>query len=136
MLGQRGKEAKEGGRNSSQMNRREGWIPILFPKSTLSKSSICIASLPTIPISTMHIEISLADDIASQPSSIDLEMPTPPQDVRDVVLVDRKPGAADQPVPTGMTLGSKELYREDERYPWDDWSPDDIDLDPEETPEE
>ncbi|KAF6220900.1 hypothetical protein HO133_002580 [Letharia lupina] len=83
----------------------------------------------------MDIEISLADDIASQPSSIDLEMPTPPQDVRDEVLVDRKPGAADQPVPTGMTLGSKELYREDERYPWDDWSPDDIDLDPEETPE-
>lgn len=74
-------------------------------------------------------------ELIEKVQSSDSETPSPPQDVRDVVLIDKKPGAADQPVTTGMTLGSKELYREDHRYLWDDWSPDDIDLNPEETPE-
>lgn len=55
--------------------------------------------------------------------------------MRNVGLDDEKAGAADKPVSPGMRLGSKELYREDHSSPWDDWSPDDIDLNPEDTPE-
>ena len=64
-----------------------------------------------------------------------MEMPCPPQDMEDAVLTDKGSGTADQAVPTGMKTGSKELYREDERFPWEDWSPDDIDIDPQETSE-
>ncbi|KAM0797757.1 P-loop containing nucleoside triphosphate hydrolase protein [Usnea florida] len=55
--------------------------------------------------------------------------------MEDAVLTDEGSGTTDHAVPTGMKTGSKELYREDERSPWEDWSPDDIDMDPEETPE-
>ena len=57
------------------------------------------------------------------------EMPFPPQDVEEAVLNDKHSGAADQFLPTGMKISSKELYREDERSEWSDWSPDDIDID-------
>ena len=62
-------------------------------------------------------------------------MPSPLHDVKDSVLVDKESGATDQPVPPRMRLGSKELCREDKKAPWDDWSPDDIDIEPEETTE-
>ena len=55
--------------------------------------------------------------------------------MEDAVLPDKGSGTADQAVPTGMKIGSKELYRENERCAWEDWSPDDIDIDPEETSE-
>ena len=62
-------------------------------------------------------------------------MPSSPHDVKNEVLVDKESSTADPPVPPGTKIGSKELYREDESSPWDDWSPDDLDLDPEDTPE-
>ena len=55
--------------------------------------------------------------------------------MEDAVLTDEGSGTADHAVPTGMKAGSKELYREDEKSAWQDWSPDDIDMDPEETSE-
>ena len=64
-----------------------------------------------------------------------LKMPRPPQDVEDAVLTDKGSGTADPAEPLGMKIGSKELYREDERFAWEEWSPDDIDIDPEETSE-
>ena len=88
-----------------------------------------------------HSEISLPDlpeqdsTAGSDHKSCGLEMPSPPQDVEDTVLTDKGSGTADQAVPTGMKTGSKELYREDKRFAWEDWSPDDIDIDPEETSE-
>ena len=62
-------------------------------------------------------------------------MPRRLQDMEDAVLTDKGSGTADHAVPTGMKTGSKELYREDERSPWEDWSPDDIDNDPQDTSE-
>ena len=63
------------------------------------------------------------------------EMPFPPQAVKEAVLNHKHSGATDQYLPTGMKLSLKELYREDGRSAWEDWSPDDIDIDPEETSE-
>ena len=60
----------------------------------------------------------------------DSEMPFPPLDLEEAVLSDKHSGAADQSLPTGMKISSKELYREDERFEWSDWSPDSIDIDP------
>ncbi len=65
----------------------------------------------------------------------DPEVSSPSRDEKDVVSIGKESSTPDQPVPMGMKLGSKELYREDGRFPWDDWSPDDIDIDPEETSE-
>ena len=62
-------------------------------------------------------------------------MPFPPQVVEEAVLNHKHSGATDQYLPTGMKLSLKELYREDGRSGWEDWSPDDIDIDPEETSE-
>ena len=73
--------------------------------------------------------------VAPIPLCSDSEMPSPPQDVRDAVTVDKESDATDQPVPPGMTLDSKVLYREGKEDPWGDWSPDDIDMDPEDTQE-
>ena len=67
--------------------------------------------------------------------SHDPEMSFPPQDVKEAVSNDKHSSAADQSLPTGMKLSLKELYREDERFEWGDWSPDDIDIDPGETSE-
>lgn len=63
----------------------------------------------------------------------DTEMPSSPQDMRDPVLVDTEPGTTDHPIPPGMRLDSKELYRGDKRDAWDDWTPDNLDMDPEDT---
>lgn len=41
--------------------------------------------------------------------------------------------AADQAVMPGMEPGIKELYRDNAKFAWDDWSPDDVDIDPEES---
>ena len=65
----------------------------------------------------------------------DPQMPLPLQDVEETVLSDKLPSAADQSLPTGMKISSKELYREDERFDWEDWSPDDIGIEPEESSE-
>ncbi len=81
---------------------------------------------------TEMVQVSTADPIRF---SRDLEVPSPPRDEKDMVSIDKESGTLDQPVPMGMKPGSKELYREDERTPWDDWSPDDIDKDLEETSE-
>ena len=81
---------------------------------------------------TEMVQVSTADPFSF---SLDPEVPSPPSDDEDVVSKDNESGTPDQPVPMGMKLGSKELYREDERFPWDDWSPDDIDIDIEETSE-
>ena len=62
-------------------------------------------------------------------------MPCPPPDLEDAILTDKGSGTADQAVPTGMKTGSKKLYRENKKAAWQDWSPDDIDIDPEETSE-
>ncbi|RDW71005.1 hypothetical protein BP6252_07568 [Coleophoma cylindrospora] len=39
------------------------------------------------------------------------------------------------PVEPGSQSGIKQLYREDERFAWEDWAPDDVDIDVEDTPE-
>ena len=62
-------------------------------------------------------------------------MPRPPQDVEDTVLTDNASVTADQAVAPGMKTDSKDLYRENEKSAWQEWSPDDIDIDPEETSE-
>ena len=67
--------------------------------------------------------------------SIRAPEPPPSQDVEEAVLNDKHSGAADQSLPAGMKISSKELYREDERFDWEDWSPDDIGIDPGETSE-
>lgn len=72
---------------------------------------------------------------ASVPWCGDPEMLSPPQDVRDPVSVDEEPGTTAQPIPLGMRLDSKVLYREGKGDAWGDWSPDDIDIDPEDTQE-
>lgn len=41
----------------------------------------------------------------------------------------------DEPVEIGMTAETKDLYREDYRQPWEEWSPDDIGLNSESTPD-
>ena len=50
-------------------------------------------------------------------------------------LEDVKEKKNEPPVPPGMEIGIKDLYREDPRVAWDDWCPDDIDLDVEDNPE-
>ena len=69
------------------------------------------------------------------PLSGDTEMPSPTQDMRDPVSVDTEPCTTEHPIPPGMRIDSKELYREDKGDVWGDWSPDDIDMDPEDTQE-
>ena len=62
-------------------------------------------------------------------------MPLPSHDGEEAGLNDKLSGAADQTLPTGMKISSKELYRENEDFDWQDWSADDINFDPEETSE-
>lgn len=73
--------------------------------------------------------------VAPIPLCGDTEMPSPPQDMRDPVSIDKAPGITDQPVPPGMRLDSKELYRQEKGDVWGDWSPDDLDMDAEDTQE-
>ena len=47
--------------------------------------------------------------------------------------MDKEAGAHDRTLVTGMECGLKELYRDDPRLAWQDWAPDDIDIDPEES---
>lgn len=58
-----------------------------------------------------------------------------PRGMEDTRSTAEKSNTADQSFDPGMRLDSKELYREDDKDAWIDWSPDDIDTDPEDTPE-
>ena len=58
-----------------------------------------------------------------------------PRNVDNTGSTIKESGAADQPVPPGMRLDSKELYREDNKDAWGDWVPDNTDTGPEEAPE-
>lgn len=64
-----------------------------------------------------------------------MEMPSPTQDMKDPISVEKEAGTTDQPIPPGMRLDSKELYREDKGDTWGVWIPDDIDMDPEDNKE-
>ena len=87
--------------------------------------------LPDFPLLSMGQESISAPENGYR----DPEMPLPSQGVEEAVLNDKHSGAADQSLPAGMKISSKELYREDEGFDWEDWSPDDIDIDPEGTSE-
>ena len=91
------------------------------------------SSMYQYPIQSLPVEREVT--AASSHEYRGLVMPPPPPDVEDAVLTDKGSGTADSAMPTGMKTGSKELYREDKRFAWEEWSPDDIDIDPEETSE-
>ena len=100
----------------------------------MTSSSIHHHQKPPLPDFTLLSmgQGSIAAPVNEYP---DPEMPLPLQDVEETVLNNELSGAADQSLPTGMKISSKELYREDERFDWEDWSPDDIGIDPEGTSE-
>ena len=62
-------------------------------------------------------------------------MPRPPPDVEDAASIAEGSGTANPAMTTGMKTSSKELYRENKKSAWEEWSPDDIDIDPEESSE-
>ncbi|KAI8945343.1 P-loop containing nucleoside triphosphate hydrolase protein [Xylaria longipes] len=57
--------------------------------------------------------------------------------VGDNTDIDGKNSSVDnkEPIEVGMTAEAKDLYREDYRSPWQEWSPDDIGIDSKSTPD-
>lgn len=58
--------------------------------------------------------------VAPIPLCGDTEIPSSPQDIRDPVSIDKAPNITDQPIPPGIRLNSKELYRQEKGDPWGD----------------
>ena len=65
----------------------------------------------------------------------DSGMPSPLDNAKDAASAAQESGATDQPIPLGMRLDLKELYRDNKKDAWGEWTPEDTDTGPEEAPE-